>query len=58
MNLCDMTLEKLADYENALRQQVARGLNNGCREYLIAVICEQGQRDIAACRDLFQRRAA
>lgn len=52
MDLSTLTDTALSEREASLRLQVDRGLNNGCQEYLVAVLCEQGKRSIAACRSI------
>lgn len=49
-DLAGLSDSELVARENALRAQVSRGLNDGCREYLVAVVCEQGSRAIAECQ--------
>lgn len=45
-----MTDDELAAHETSLRAKVLAGHNDGCREYLIATICERGVRDLDAAR--------
>lgn len=49
-DLANLSDFELVARENALRAQVSRGLDNGCRECLVAVVCEQGSRAIADCK--------
>jgi len=52
--LSEMTDAELAAYETSLRAKVLAGHNDGCREYLIAAICERGVRDIEAAQMALQ----
>ncbi|WP_309091703.1 hypothetical protein [Phenylobacterium sp.] len=49
-----MTDVQLAAYEAAQRAAVDAGRDDGCREYLVAAICERNIRDLDGAKAVLQ----